>query len=178
MDLSDKKIAILVHNYFEEIELTGPREELMRLGAVTHIIAPKSGVVQGMHHVDKAREFSVNHTLDEVDFDDYDALVIPGGVINSDHLRMEMRAREWINVMINSSKPVAVICHGPWLLVSAGAAKGRTLTSYPTLQDDIRNAGGTWVDQAVVVDGLVITSRKPDDIPAFNAALIDALQTT
>ncbi|PLS82044.1 hypothetical protein CYG49_00205 [Candidatus Saccharibacteria bacterium] len=174
-DLSDKRIAILVHNFFEQAELSEPLRALENAGAEVDVIAPKGDTVQGMNHAEMADEFDVDFLLDDIDFDDYDALVLPGGTINADHLRMEERAKEWVNYCVTNTKPLAVICHAPWVLVSAGITDGLKLTSYPTLQDDIRNAGGEWVDEEVVIDGSIITSRNPDDIPAFNKALADML---
>lgn len=176
-DLSGKKVAILVDNYFEEAEFTGPLEALKNAGATVEVIAaePEDGKVQGLNHIDKGNRFDFDKTLDEASIDDYDALVLPGGAINADHLRMQDKAREWVRTVTSAGKPLAVICHAPWVLASAGLAKGRKLTSYFTIQDDLRDAGAEWVDQEVVIDGSIITSRQPDDIPAFNNALISMM---
>jgi protease I len=176
-DLSGKKVAILVDNYFEEAEFTGPKEALEKAGAQVEVIAaePENGEVQALNHVDKSNKYKIDKTLDEANIDDYDALVLPGGAINADQLRMQGKAREWAKRVTEQQKPLAVICHAPWVLASAGLAKGRRLTSFFTIQDDMRDAGADWVDQEVVIDGNIITSRKPDDIPAFNKALISMI---
>ncbi len=176
-DLSGKKVAILVDNYFEESEFTGPLKALKKAGATVEVIAaePKNGKVQAMNHVDMANSFKIDKTLEEANIDDYDALVLPGGAINADQLRMQTKARQWVTNITEKGKPLAVICHAPWVLVSAGLAKGRKLTSYFTIQDDLRDAGAEWVDQEVVVDGNIISSRQPDDIPAFNEKLISMI---
>jgi protease I len=175
-DLSSKRVAVLATDYFEEAELTEPVKALKEAGARVDIIAPKSGEIKGLKHVDPGQAVKVDKTLDEANPDDYDALVLPGGAINTDHLRMEEKARDFvIKIMDEEEKPTAVICHAPWVLVSAHLARGKKLTSYFTIQDDMRNAGADWVDEEVVIDGNLITSRNPDDLPAFNKALIDAL---
>ncbi|MDB5822937.1 MAG: type 1 glutamine amidotransferase [Herminiimonas sp.] len=168
-------VAILAVDGFEQAELTGPREALERAGAQTRLISAKHGKVQGFNHVDKADQFDVNLDFNEADPNDFDAVLLPGGVVNADQLRVIPKAQEFVRGMQAQDKPVAVICHGAWLLVSAGLAKDRTLTSWPSLQDDIRNAGGKWVDQEVVEDGNWISSRKPADIPAFNEKMIAAM---
>jgi protease I len=173
--MNGRTIAILVNDGFEQVELTGPREALERAGAITHIVSGKKGKVQGFNHDEKADQFDVAKTFDEADASAYDAILLPGGALNADDIRMSDGARKIVRDADREGKPIAVICHGPWLLVSAGLVQGRTLTSWPTLQDDIRNAGGNWVDQEVVVDGNLISSRKPDDIPAFNRTLIETL---
>ncbi|HVS78976.1 MAG TPA: type 1 glutamine amidotransferase domain-containing protein [Candidatus Saccharimonadales bacterium] len=178
-DLSGKKIAVLATDYFEEAELTEPVKALREAGAQVDIIAPKSGEIKGLVHVDPGQSVKVDKTLDEADPDDYDALVLPGGAVNADHLRMEKKARDFVTKMMDEQgKPTAVICHAPWVLVSAGLARGKKLTSFFTIQDDMRNAGADWVDQEVVIDGNLITSRNPDDLPAFNKALINALESS
>jgi protease I len=176
-DLSGKKVAILVDNYFEEDEFTGPLEALKQAGAKVDVIAaePEDGQIQAMKHVDKSKKYPIDKTLAEANIDDYDALVLPGGAINADSLRMQDKARQWAKQVAEQGKPLAAICHAPWLLASAGLARGRKMTSYFTIQDDMRDAGANWVDQEVVVDGNFITSRKPDDVPAFNDALISML---
>jgi len=174
--LSGKKVAVVATDYFEEAELTEPVKALRDAGATVEIIAPKSGEIKGVKHVDPGQSVKVDKTLDEADPDGYDGLVLPGGAVNADHLRMDQKARDFVvKMMDEQNKPTAVICHAPWMLVSAGLARGKKLTSYFTIQDDMRNAGADWVDQEVVVDGNLITSRKPDDIPAFNKAVISAL---
>jgi protease I len=176
-DLSGKKVAVLVDNYFEESEFTDPIKALRDAGAKVDVVAaePENGQVQALRHVDKGEKFSIDKTLDEANIDDYDALVLPGGAINADMLRMQDKARQWAKTVMDKGKPLAVICHAPWVLASAGLAKGRKLTSFFTIQDDMRDAGANWVDEEVVIDGNLITSRQPDDIPAFNQALISMM---
>ena len=173
--LNGKRVAFLVTNGFEQVELTGPREALERNGAVVDILSDKEGTVRGWNHDKPADEFAVDATFEGASLDLYDALVLPGGVQNSDTIRIIPAAQKLVKSHDSARRPLAVICHGAWLLVSCGLAKGRRLTSYKTLQDDIRNAGGEWVDEEVVVDGNLITSRKPDDIPAFSEQLVKAL---
>lgn len=173
--LNGKRVAFLVTDGFEQVELTGPREALERNGAVVDILSDKEGTVRGWNHDKPADEFAVDATFEGASLDLYDALVLPGGVQNSDTIRIIPAAQKLVKSHDSARRPLAVICHGAWLLVSCGLAKGRRLTSYKTLQDDIRNAGGEWVDDAVVVDGNLITSRKPDDIPAFSEQLVKAL---
>lgn len=176
MDLQGKKVAILVNNYFEEAELVEPKKALEALGALTHIISSQEGQLTAMQHdANRGSAYKVDVSLHDANMEDYDALVVPGGVINADRLRMEDKARQWVQTYLKQDKPVAVICHGPWLLVSADCVRDRRLTSYYTLQDDIRNAGGIWLDEAVVVDKNLITSRKPNDLPAFSTAISAAL---
>lgn len=174
-DLSDKKIAIIATDYFEEAELIEPMMQLREMGAEVIVAAPHDDTIQALRHVEMGREVEVDETISNLDSGDFDAVVIPGGVVNADHLRINKDAQEFVKAMVESDKPVAAICHGPWLLVSSGLVDGHTFTSYHTLADDIRNAGGTWVDQEVVVDAPYITSRKPDDIPAFVEAIADAV---
>lgn len=173
--LNGMNIAILVTDGFEQVEFTEPRKELEQYGAVTKVISNKHGKVQGFHHHDKGDQFDVDLNFDEADAKDFDAVLLPGGVINGDQMRMIPQAQQFLRTMDEDSKPIAVICHGGWVLVSAGLVEGRTMTSWPTLQDDIRNAGGTWVDEEVVVDGNLVSSRKPDDIPAFNRKMVDKM---
>lgn len=173
--LNGKRVAFLVTDGFEQVELTGPREALERNGAVVDILSEKEGTVRGWNHDKPADEFAVDATFEGASLDLYDALVLPGGVQNSDTIRLIPAAQKLVKSHDSARRPLAVICHGAWLLVSCGLAKGRRLTSYKTLQDDIRNAGGDWVDEEVVVDGNLITSRKPDDIPAFSEQLVKAL---
>ncbi|MGA2548842.1 MAG: type 1 glutamine amidotransferase domain-containing protein [Burkholderiaceae bacterium] len=176
--LAGRKIAILVMDNFEQAELEGPRHGLEEAGAQTLLISLKNGQVTGMNHDEKADHFKVDRRLDEVNADEFDAVVLPGGVFNSDRLRTEDAARAFVKNIQAQGKVIAAICHAPWLLASSGLLKGRRLTSWPSLQDDLRNAGATWVDEEVVVDGNLITSRKPDDIPAFNRKIIDSLSIT
>lgn len=170
--LKGKKVAILATDGVEQVELEKPRQALDDAGATTHLIAPKAGTIQGMNHDDKGSQLKVDRVLGEVKPGDYDALLLPGGVANPDRLRMDQRAVQFAREFMLSDKPVAAICHGPWLLVEANAVAGRTLTSWPSLQTDIRNAGGDWVDAAVQEDDKLVTSRKPDDIPQFNEAML------
>jgi len=173
--LNGYKVAVLAVDGFEQAELIEPQRALTEAGATVHVISAKPGKIQGFKHVDKGDTVEVNSTFDEVNPDDYDAVVLPGGVVNGDAIRLLPQAQAFVSAANSASKPIAVICHGGWLPVSAGIIKGRTLTSWPSLQDDIRNAGGTWVDKEVVEDGNLISSRKPDDLPAFNRTLIAQL---
>ena len=175
-ELDGLKVAILVDDLFEQPELAEPKKALEAAGATVHIVAPKGPTVTGMKHHDKGDTFGVDVLLDQARPQDYDGLVLPGGVVNADTLRTNGAAQAFAKAFDAASKPIAVVCHGPWLLVSAGLAAGRTLTSWPSLQDDLRNAGATWVDREVVCDGNWTSSRKPDDLPAFNRAFIAALQ--
>jgi protease I len=174
-DLTSKKIAIIATDYFEESELIEPLASLRDMGAEVIVAAPHDDIIQALRHVEMGQEVVVDKTIDKLDSGEYDAVVLPGGVVNADHLRVNATAQEFVQDMMEAGKPVAAICHAPWLLVSSGLVKGKTLTSYPTLADDIRNAGGNWVDEEVAVDGNLITSRKPDDIPAFVEAIAKAL---
>jgi protease I len=166
------KVAVLAVDGFEQAELAEPKRALAALGATVHVISSKPGKIQGFQHVDKGDTVEVDLTFDQAAPADYDAVVLPGGVVNGDAIRLLPQAQAFVKAVDQAHKPVAVICHGGWLPISAGLMKGRTVTSWPSLQDDIRNAGGTWVDQEVVEDGNFITSRKPDDLPAFNQRLI------
>jgi protease I len=170
--LDGKRVAILVANGFEQVEMTKPREALEQAGAKTELISPEKKEVQGMNHDDKGEKFKVERTLDSASPSDYDALLLPGGVANPDRLRMIPAAVKFVQSFFADGKPVAAICHGPWMLVEAGVLQRRTITSWPSLRTDIRNAGGEWVDREVVRDESVVTSRKPDDIPAFNREMI------
>jgi protease I len=173
-DLHGKRIAFLLTDGFEEVELTQPRKALDEAGAKTEIVSPAKGEIQGMNHNDKGDKFKVDITLDKADPEDFDALVLPGGVMNADELRTYPDAVSFVKAFFDQGKPVAAICHAPWMLVEAKVVSGRTLTSWPSLQTDIRNAGGKWVDHEVVQDGQLTTSRKPDDIPMFNRKVLDA----
>ena len=174
--LAGKKVAVVATDYFEESELMEPVRALKEAGAQVDIIAPGSGEIQALEHADKGQRVKVNKTLDQAKADEYDALVLPGGAMNADRLRMDEQAAEFTRKMMDADKPTAVICHAAWVLVSAGLARDRLLTSYYTIQDDMRNGGARWTDKEVVVDGNLITSRQPDDLPAFNKALIEALE--
>jgi protease I len=177
-DLSGKKIAIVATDYFEESELTEPMKALKDAGAIVEVIAPKSGEIKGVKHIDPGQTIKVDKTLTQADPDDYDGAVFPGGAINADSLRMEPKARDFITkLMDEQGKPAAVICHAPWLLASSGLARGKKLTSFYTIQDDMRNAGAEWVDEEVVKDGNLITSRSPGDLLAFNKAFIAVLSS-
>ena len=171
--LDGKKVAILVTDGFEQVEMTKPRQALQDAGAETKIVSIKSGKIQGMHHADKGDKFDVDLTLDDANSDDFDALLIPGGLMNPDTLRANDDALEFARRFFEEGKPVAAICHGPWVLADAGLLRGRTVTSWPNIKHDIKNAGGKWVNEEVVVDNGLVTSRKPDDIPAFNEKMIE-----
>lgn len=170
--LENKNIAILVTNGFEQVEMTKPRQAFIDAGANTYIISPAGEQVQGWNHYDKADYFQVDIPLDKVNPDHYDALLLPGGVANPDELRTNSRAVQLVRAFFNVDKPVAAICHGPWTLIEADAVRGRKVTSWPSLKTDLENAGATWVDEQTVVDGSLLTSRNPDDIPAFTEAAI------
>jgi len=168
------KVAILATDYFEQVELTEPKKALDAAGAITRIIAPqpKNGQITGFNHDTKGDTFKVDLPLEQANPDDFDALLLPGGALNADNLRVVPEAQEFVRQINQAQKPIAVICHGPWLLVSAGLTKGRKLTSYHTIQDDIRNAGGQWEDSQVVRDRNWVSSRQPGDIPAFNREML------
>ena len=170
-------VAILADSGFEQEELTGPRDALEKLGATTRLISVRTGQIQGFHHDKPADKFDVALNFEQAQADAFDAVLLPGGVMNADMIRMSIHARQFVQAIDRAGKPVAVICHGAWLLVSAGLVKGRKLTSWPSLQDDIRNAGGEWCDEQVVHDSNWVSSRKPADIPAFNARFADLLRT-
>jgi len=174
-DLKGKRVAILVTDGFEQIEMTSPREALEKAGAKCVLIAPKDEVY-GFHHHDKGDTFKCDLPLAKADARDFDAVLLPGGVINADALRIEKKAQQFVQEIDRSGKPLFVICHGPWLLVSANLTKGRTITSWPTLRDDLRNAGATWQDKECLVDGNWVSSRKPDDLPAFNREITRMLE--
>jgi len=172
-ELKGKKIAFLVAEMFEEVELTKPWKALEDAGAELTLVSLEEGEVQAFDHYDKAGSFKVDKTVEEVVASDFDNLVLPGGVGNPDNLRQDENAVRFVRDFFEQGKPVGAICHAPWTLIEAGVVRGRTLTSFPSLQTDIRNAGGNWVDKEVVVDNGLVTSRKPDDIPAFNKKLIE-----
>src|SRR3989440_7573852 len=166
--LEGKKVAILVTDGFEQVEMTKPREALDEAGAETKIVSLKSGKIQGMQHADKGDKFDVDLTLDEAHPEEFDALLIPGGLMNPDALRSNDDALEFTRHFFREGKPVAAICHGPWVLIDAGVVRGRTLTSWPAIKTDVKNAGGTWVNEEAVVDNGLEASPKPDDFPPFN----------
>ncbi len=171
-ELSGYRVAILATDGFEESELTEPVKALRDAGAQADIVSPHSGQIQAFRHFDKSIMVQVDRTLDQVSADEYHAVVLPGGALNADQMRIVPEVQRFLQATDKAGKPMAVICHAPWELVSAGLVRGRTLTSWPTLQDDIRCAGGNWVDREVVVDGTLVTSRKPDDLPAFNREMV------
>jgi len=173
--LAGRRVAILVMENFEQAELTGPKQGLEEVGAKVLIASAKTGEVVAMKHDEKADRFKVDVTFDELDAMRFDAVVLPGGVFNADQIRSQAGAQKFVREMAELNKPIAVICHGAWLLISSGLVEGHTMTSWPSLKDDLRNAGASWVDREVVVDGNLISSRKPDDIPAFNKKLIEAM---
>lgn len=175
--LNHKKVAILVADGFEQVEMTEPKQALEAAGAQTHIISLKSGTVQGWNHFDKGDNFPVDVTLDDANSADYDALLLPGGVANPDQLRVNEKAVRFVQSFFAAGKPVGAICHAPWTLIEAEVVNGRKMTSWPSLQTDLKNAGANWVDQEVVVDNGLVTSRKPQDIPAFNQAILEAFAT-
>ncbi|MGO4168515.1 type 1 glutamine amidotransferase domain-containing protein [Novosphingobium sp. PhB55] len=171
-----KRVLIVATNGFEQSELTGPRDALNQAGIETVIASPESGEIKGWQHTDWGDSVKVDASLDSVSAGDFDALVLPGGQMNPDVLRTKPEAVQLVRDFLAAGKPVAAICHGPWLLVEADAVRGKTVTSWPSIRTDLRNAGANVVDQEVAVDGLLITSRKPDDIPAFSKAVIEAVQ--
>lgn len=173
--LNGKKVAILVEDGFEQIELTSPKEALEKAGAKTDIISPKRDRVKGWEHTQWGDEFPVDVPIDRANANDYDALLLPGGVMNPDKLRRSQPAVQFVRSFFDQRKPVAAICHGPWMLAEANVLKGRKVTSYPSIQTDLKNAGGNWVDQEVVVDQGLVTSRSPDDLPAFNRKMVEEI---
>jgi protease I len=171
--LRGKKIAILVANGFEQVELTEPKKALDQAGATTRVVSPQDGKVKGWNMKEWGEEIPVDVSLEQANADDFDALLLPGGVMNPDHLRMNPDAVSFVKDFIDGGKPVAAICHGPWTLIEAGAVEGHTMTSWPSLKTDLTNAGATWEDREVIRDGKLVTSRNPNDIPAFNREMID-----
>jgi protease I len=171
--LQGKRVAVLATDMVEQVELVEPMKALRDAGAQVDLVSLESGTIQGFNHFDKADQHAVDRTVEEADASEYDALMLPGGVGNPDQLRGDEDAVAFVHDFFEQGKPVAAICHAPWVLVEAGVVRDRTLTSWPTLQTDIRNAGGNWVDEQVVVDGNLVTSRKPEDIPAFNETMVD-----
>ncbi|HEX5514775.1 MAG TPA: type 1 glutamine amidotransferase domain-containing protein [Gammaproteobacteria bacterium] len=172
-DLNGKKVAILVADGFEQVEMTEPRRALNEAGAETILVSPADGKVKGWNHTEWGSQFKVDLPLQQADAEDFDALLLPGGVINPDRLRLQPKAIEFVREFFEAGKPIAAICHGPWTLIDADAVRGRTVTSWPSLKTDLKNAGAHWVDQETVSDHGLVTSRKPDDIPAFNRAMIE-----
>jgi deglycase len=172
-ELQGKRVAILATDMFEQVELVEPRKALEDAGATVEIVSLKEGEIQGFDHYDKADRFPVDRAVEEASADDYDALMLPGGVGNPDRLRMDENAVAFVRAFFEQRKPVAAICHAPWMLIEAGVVGGRTVTSWPSLQTDLRNAGAVWVDREVVVEDGLVMSRKPDDLPAFNPKMIE-----
>jgi protease I len=171
--LRGKKIAFVVDDGFEQVELTEPKKAIEQAGAQAEIISPKSDKVHAWNHTEWGAQFRVDVPLEKANPADYDAVVLPGGVMNPDRLRRNQQVLRFVGAFAEAGKPMAAICHGPWTLIDAGVAKGRRLTSYESLQTDLKNAGAEWVDEEVVVDKNLVTSRKPSDIPAFNKAIIE-----
>jgi len=172
-DISGKTIAILATDGFEQSELIEPKKALEQAGATVHVVSPKEGRIRGWDHTDWGQEVPVDVTLGKAKAEDYSGLVLPGGQINPDKLRLEPKAVDFVKAFFQAGKPVGAICHGPWLLVEADVARGRTVTSYPSIRTDLKNAGAELVDREVVVDQGLVTSRRPDDLPAFNAKIIE-----
>ena len=174
-NLRGKRVAILATDGFEQAELLEPKEALEKAGAQTEVISPKEGRIRGWNHAEWGQEVAVDRPLASADANHYDALLLPGGVMNPDKLRIVPEAVQFVKRFFEDGKPVAAICHGPWMLVEAGTIQGKTVTSWPSIKTDIRNAGGNWVDREVTSDGNLVTSRKPDDIPAFNRRIIEVM---
>jgi protease I len=175
-ELNGRTVAVLATDGFEQVELTEPVRALKEAGAKVQVVSPKPGEIQGWKHHDKGDKVKVDIALSSAEPASYDALVLPGGVINPDALRLEEKAIAFVRHFVEAKKPIAAICHGPWTLINAGAVKGKKMTSWPSLQVDLRNAGATWVDEPVVVDDGLVTSRKPDDLPKFNAKMIEEIR--
>ena len=171
-DLKGVKVAILVTDGFEQVELTEPRKALDQAGADTSLVSPKRDQVRGWNFTDWGDKFPVDVSLNEARADAFDALLLPGGVMNPDLLRLEAKAIDFIKSFVTADKPVAAICHGPWTLIDAEAVRGKRIAAWPSLKTDLRNAGAQWIDEEVVVDGKLVSSRKPDDIPAFNREIV------
>ena len=172
-ELRNKRVAVLVEHGFEQSELIEPKKALEQAGAKTEVISPQPGKVKGWKHTNWGDEIAVDRSLDSVKAEEYDALLLPGGVMNPDRLRMNKTAVQFVKAFVDAGKPIAAICHGPWTLIDAGGVKGRRVTSWPSLATDLRNGGAQWVDEECVVDNGLVTSRKPDDIPAFNRKMIE-----
>lgn len=177
-ELSDKRIAVLATDGFEESELTETTEALRSAGAQTEVISLKSGQIQAFQHLQPSIKVAVDRTIEDADPADYDAVLLPGGALNADTMRAEPKVKWFLDQMHTTGKPFAVICHAPWELISAGLAEGRKMTGYHTIQDDLRNAGANWVDEEVVVDGNLVSSRQPSDIPAFNREMVKLFART
>jgi protease I len=177
-NLQGLRVAILATDLFEEAELIEPRKALDAAGAKTEVISPKSGEIQAVRHDVKTQKVKVDRTLDSVNADEFDAILLPGGAMNADAIRMERKAQQLVRQANEANKPIAAICHAPWLLVSAGLTRGRKMTSYYTIQDDLKNGGATWTDEQVVRDKNWVSSRQPDDIPAFNRGMIELFAET
>lgn len=175
--LSGKRVAIVATDGVEQVELTSPKRALEGHGVKVDVIAPKSGHIRAWKRTEWGERVAVDHAIDEARTDDYDALVLPGGVMNPDKLRRDERVLAFVRRFFDENKPVAVICHGPWTLIDAGVVKGRHLTSYPSLKKDLQNAGARWDDRQVVIDGNLVSSRNPDDLPAFEDALVGLLES-
>lgn len=173
--LAGKKVAVLATDGFEQSELIEPLRALKSAGAEAHVVAPKPGEIQGMQHDEKGRKVRVDRAISDVDASEYDALVLPGGVANPDALRTDRGAVAFVRRFVEDDKPIAAICHGPWTLIEAGGVEGRKMTSWPSLKTDLINAGANWVDEEVVVDRGLVTSRKPDDLPAFCGKMIEEI---
>ena len=171
--LQGKRIAILTEQGFEQVELVEPRKALQHAGAAVEIVSPRQGKIRGWNHTEWGDEVQVDRNVDSASASDYDALMIPGGVMNPDKLRMNQKAVQFVREFFQAAKPIASICHGPWMLVEADIVRGYKVTSYPSIRTDLRNAGANWVDQECVVDRGIVTSRKPDDLPAFNAKMLE-----
>ena len=177
-NLTGKKIAILATDGFEQVELTKPRDALIAEGAQVTVVSPKSGKIQGMNHDEKGDKIAVDAALSSVRPEQFDALILPGGVANPDYLRVDKDAVAFIRGFVSAGKPISAVCHGPWTLIEASAVRGKTMTSWPSLQTDLRNAGANWVDKEVVRDGMLVTSRKPDDLDAFNRETVKMISET
>jgi protease I len=171
--LANKRVAVLVANGFEQVELAEPRRALEAAGATVDVVSPERDTVRGWDHTDWGDRVAVDQPLDQARADEYDALLLPGGVMNPDRLRMNPKAVQLVRQFFDDGKPIAVICHGPWTLVEADVVRGVRMTSYPSVKTDLRNAGADWVDQEVVVDRGIVSSRKPDDLPAFNRKMVE-----
>jgi protease I len=172
-ELNGRAVAVLATDGVEQVELTAPLKALKDAGAQAHVVSPKTGTIQGWNHHDKGDAIPVDQPLDQVDPARYDALVLPGGVINPDQLRTMPKAVEFVRHFVSSGKPIAAICHGPWTLIEAGGVRGRKMTSWPSLQSDLRNAGADWTDAEVITDQGLVTSRKPQDLPAFCRKMVE-----
>jgi protease I len=172
-ELRNKRIAALVDHGFEQVELAEPKKALEAAGATVDVVSPQSGKVKGWQHTEWGDEIAVDRQLDQAHAGEYDALLLPGGVMNPDRLRMNRQAIAFVRAFVDAQKPIAAICHGPWTLIEAESVRGRRMTSWPSLQTDLKNAGAKWVDEPCVVDNGLVTSRKPDDIPAFNRKMIE-----